>query len=209
MDNQTKKINDMRDFIVYLVQNQRPQLLQALQASGVSLNNPDNNELLTVIFTQISLNDAFKNNLKQLILQQVGGTSRAENVNDFFKVKNTEKKLFANFYDPDNDEDYQDDDEDQSEKTKAGQVISNVFSKENLNKYIDAGLAALKDSSTRKQVEQNIKIAELQLRQKALNSPGTPPAPVKKTNSWVLPVIIGVGVIGVIITVIVVVARKK
>lgn len=213
------QVNDnMRDFIVYLILNYRDQVLKLLGSNGMVMTSSDNNsDILNAVYEGLGKNEKFAKGLRDLMTSVAayelkkksaysgylgeeesgaaegnGGGGTGANTGTGNTGGNTGsgvKKGFGN--------------------TAVGGFLGNLFSKDNVNKYIDTGIGLLQSQAQQKNNQQQIDMAQLQLQQaQGLNYVGggaTPPT----SNKWVLPVVVGVLVVGAIITIVLVTRRKK
>lgn len=208
----------IRDLIVYLVANHRYMVLSLLNSNGVTIKAPgENKQIIEAVYEGIGNNNRFREALKTTMVN-LAVPSRFKNkktIDDFVKSGANIKGGFAGFI----EDNGMHEDADQSgndagaqgnkssfENTQVGGFFNTLFSKENINKYIDTGITLAKNKQAIKANQQNIDIAAMQLEQQRLATQNTP---VQSKNNWVLPVVIGsVVLVGIIVTVFIIKSKK-
>lgn len=246
-NNNTQQMQDhIRSFIVYLVMNNRQQLLSILKNNGIILNNPPtDSDIISAIYDNISKNKKLKNDLSILMtnvaaqqLKPAGG--QKVTITDFVKGGAVMATGFSNATGDEappaggaganvgsglSNDPYQTlsgvtvygtkpSNSGGFANTAVGGFLSNLFSKDNVNKYINTGLTLVQQNAANKAAAaQQAQLAQLQLSQQQAAGYGYLPisnagAAASGSNKWVLPVVIGVVVIGIIVTA-VVLSNKK
>jgi len=213
--------NHIRQMIVYLVANERYRVLNLLNQYGVTVMAPgDNRQIVTAIYEGIGSNTGFRNALKTLMVTTAGGnTGVKKSINEFVKGGASIKSGFSNL-DGETPNGWEPVDENLDPATPAnsgtkssfgdsqvGGFLNTLFSKENINKYIDTGITLAKNKQVIKANQQQIDAAAMELeRQRVANLGNTP---VAAKNNWVVPVVIvSVILVGIIVTVIIVKNKK-
>lgn len=211
--------NHIREIIVYLVANNRFAVLSLLKRHGIVVQAPGTDkQVVSAVYDGIGNSEAFRHGFKNLIPVNAGGISNKKSIDDFIKCGAIIKSGFANAVEdgPEGWERVETENTDEKSQsgtssfgnTQVGSFLNTLFTKENINKYIDTGIALAKNKQAIKANQQQIDIAAMQLEQQKLGNAAAAATPAK--NNWVLPVIIGsIILVGVIVTVIIVKNKKS
>lgn len=219
MGNNEKHI---RELIVYLVANQRYMVLYLLNDNSITIKQPrQDKQIVEAVYEGIGNSNRFRQALKSLMVNlATGGNSKTKKtIDDFVRSGANIQGGFAGFV-KDGGHTENADNENQSgndaaaqegkssfENTQVGGFLSTLFTKENINKYIDTGITLAKNKQAIKANQQNIDMAAMQLEQQRLATQNTTPKQSK--NNWVLPVVIGsVILIGIIVAVVIIKNKK-
>lgn len=226
--NKIKAENDINEIIVYLVINYRGQLINLLKSSGVQvLDSIDDRALITAIYSSIGDNAKFKASLQNFITSLASGSKKTYaglTINEF--VKNGANisagftgKLYKNYDAADDGEHDNTDAADPATdangnlvkgdfaNTAAGSFLNTLFTKENINKYIDTGLTLVKNKQALKANQQTIDMAALQV-QAQKDAAAAAAAPTKK-NNWVIPVVIGSFILAALVVTVIIIKKSK
>lgn len=218
MGNNEKHI---RELIVYLVANQRYMILYLLNDNSIIIKQPrQDKQIVEAVYEGIGKSNRFRQALKSLMVNLAtgGNSTTKKTIDDFVRSGAVIQGGFVGVVNDGghtenagNENQVGDNVATQESKssfqnTQVGGFLSTLFTKENINKYIDTGITLAKNKQAIKANQQNIDIAAMQLEQQKL---GTPQPVEQRKNNWVLPVVVGsVILIGIIVTVVIVKNKK-
>jgi hypothetical protein len=186
--------------LVIMSEDDKPSLVEMLKKSGsLETELSTQKELLDASFKALMLSDRFRNELRKYLAQQIMQSDMSSFVGDDAYANQGGYKEKMGY-------------------TRVGGFLRNTFSSDNINKFLDVGLAfasaKLQDSASRKGNQQAIDFElakakstdaeSLRLQAEAMARSTTAPS----SKKWVLPVAIGGGVL-VLGVIIYLVMRKK
>jgi hypothetical protein len=199
--------------IGFTLQENREDLIALLIQNGVQVpNNVSDDDLLTMVYVAIGQSNQFKKDLARYIEAQSRGESTLNYVDDEFfnangkknkpKVKPSEKKKLRIT------------DTNPEGKSKAGLLLGQIGTKENIQAAINTGLGVLTQKLTSKADQRTIEDATDLSVQKSKEAAALAEAEDKKrqrqeaTKKWVVPVVIGVVVVAAVVGFIIYKRRK-
>lgn len=186
--------------LIIISEDDKPSLVEMLKKSGsLETELSTQKELLDASFKALMDSDRFRNELRKYLSTKISATDMSSFVGDGAYANAGAYKEKMGY-------------------TRVGGFLKNTFSSENLNKFLDLGLAfasaKLQDSASRKGNQQAIDFElakakstdaeSLRLQAEAMAKSTNPPS----SKKWVLPVAIGGGVL-VLGVIIYLVTRKK
>ena len=195
------------------LQENREDLIDLLIQNGVQVpNNVSDDDLLTMVYVAIGQSNQFKKDLARYIEAQSRGESTLNYVDEgFFNANGKKKKPKVS---PSEKRKTRITDTNPEGKSKAGLLLGQIGTKENIQAAINTGLGVLTQKLTSKADQRTIQDATDLSVQKSKEAAALAETEDKKrqrqeaTKKWVVPVVIGVVVVAAVVGFIIYKRRK-
>jgi hypothetical protein len=210
--------------IGYMLNDDRDDLINLLRQNGVNVSdNVSDDDLLNMTYVAIGRSTQFKRDLaKYLDAQSKGETTLNYVDGEFFNLFGGKKKSSGGTPAPKKPKVSTADkqkaritDANPSGKTKAGLLLGQIGTTENIQAAINTGLGVLSQKLTAKADQKSIADATALASERSKQAAAEAEAADKKaaagdaTRKWVVPVVIGVSVVAVIVGVVIYMKRNK
>ena len=206
--------------IGYMLYQDRDDLITLLRQNGVNVrDNVSDDDLLTMTYVAIGKSTQFKKDLAKYLDAQAKGETTLNYVDEeFFNLFGGKKK--ADGTTPPKKTKVSGADKQKARiteanptgKSKAGQALAEIGTKENIQAAINTGLNILSQKLTAKGDQKSIADATALASERSRAAIAEAEAADKKaqgTKKWVVPVVIGVSVVAIVVGIVIYMKRNK
>ena len=200
--------------IGYMLNDDRDDLITLLRQNGVNVSDDVSDEdLLNMTYIAIGRSNQFKRDLAKYLDAQAKGETTLNYVDEgFFNANGKKKKPKVN---PAEKRKKRITETNPEGKSKAGRLLGQIGTQENIQAAINTGLGVLSQKLTAKADQKTVADATTLAAARSQAAKAEAEAAVKKaaageaTKKWVVPVIIGVSVIAVVVGIVIYMRKNK
>jgi hypothetical protein len=200
--------------IGYMLNDDRDDLITLLRQNGVNVSDDVSDEdLLNMTYIAIGRSNQFKRDLAKYLDAQAKGETTLNYVDEgFFNANGKKKKPKVN---PAEKRKTRITETNPEGKSKAGRLLGQIGTQENIQAAINTGLGVLSQKLTAKADQKTVADATTLAAARSQAAKAEAEAADKKaaageaTKKWVVPVIIGVSVIAVVVGIVIYMRKNK
>jgi hypothetical protein len=200
--------------IGYMLNDDRDDLITLLRQNGVNVSDDVSDEdLLNMTYIAIGRSNQFKRDLAKYLDEQEKGETTLNYVDEgFFNANGKKKKPKVN---PAEKRKTRITETNPEGKSKAGRLLGQIGTQENIQAAINTGLGVLSQKLTAKADQKTVADATTLAAARSQAAKAEAEAADKKaaageaTKKWVVPVIIGVSVIAVVVGIVIYMRKNK
>jgi hypothetical protein len=200
--------------IGYMLNDDRDDLITLLRQNGVNVSDDVSDEdLLNMTYIAIGRSNQFKRDLAKYLDAQAKGETTLNYVDEgFFNANGKKKKPKVN---PAEKRKKRITETNPEGKSKAGRLLGQIGTQENIQAAINTGLGVLSQKLTAKADQKTVADATTLAAARSQAAKAEAEAADKKaaageaTKKWVVPVIIGVSVIAVVVGIVIYMRKNK
>jgi hypothetical protein len=200
--------------IGYILNDDRDDLITLLRQNGVNVSDDVSDEdLLNMTYIAIGRSNQFKRDLAKYLDAQAKGETTLNYVDEgFFNANGKKKKPKVN---PAEKRKKRITETNPEGKSKAGRLLGQIGTQENIQAAINTGLGVLSQKLTAKADQKTVADATTLAAARSQAAKAEAEAADKKaaageaTKKWVVPVIIGVSVIAVVVGIVIYMRKNK
>jgi hypothetical protein len=200
--------------IGYILNDDRDDLITLLRQNGVNVSDDVSDEdLLNMTYIAIGRSNQFKRDLAKYLDAQAKGETTLNYVDEgFFNANGKKKKPKVN---PAEKRKTRITETNPEGKSKAGRLLGQIGTQENIQAAINTGLGVLSQKLTAKADQKTVADATTLAAARSQAAKAEAEAADKKaaageaTKKWVVPVIIGVSVIAVVVGIVIYMRKNK
>jgi hypothetical protein len=198
----------------YMLNDDRDDLITLLRQNGVNVSDDVSDEdLLNMTYIAIGRSNQFKRDLAKYLDAQAKGETTLNYVDEgFFNANGKKKKPKVN---PAEKRKKRITETNPEGKSKAGRLLGQIGTQENIQAAINTGLGVLSQKLTAKADQKTVADATTLAAARSQAAKAEAEAADKKaaageaTKKWVVPVIIGVSVIAVVVGIVIYMRKNK
>jgi hypothetical protein len=199
--------------IGYILNDDRDDLITLLRQNGVNVSDDVSDEdLLNMTYIAIGRSNQFKRDLAKYLDAQAKGETTLNYVDGFFNANGKKKKPKVS---PAEKRKTRITETNPEGKSKAGRLLGQIGTQENIQAAINTGLGVLSQKLTAKADQKTVADATTLAAARSQAAKAEAEAADKKaaageaTKKWVVPVIIGVSVIAVVVGIVIYMRKNK